>query len=224
MNALELQDVVVVLGGRVVLEGASAAFEKGLLHAVIGRSGAGKSVLMKAACGLLPVASGSIRRGDVVFVHQDPALMDDLTVDENVRFAVERRAGVKRSEARARVERWLRALGLVDVRDRRPLEISPGVQRKVALARALCLSPETLVVDEPTTGLDPEAALAVDDALRALHRAAGATVIVVTHAPRSVARLSPTLTLVADRRARRLPPSTDARRHDAFVALLEGRA
>lgn len=222
--ALSLHGVRVVLDGRVVLDDVDATFARGGLHAVVGRSGAGKSVLMKAACGLLPIAAGRVVRGDVVFVHQDPALLDDLDVDENVRFAVERRAGVSRTEARARVARWRAAFALHDVRRRRPRELSPGVLRKVALARALCLAPEVLVVDEPTTGLDPEAALQVDEALRWLHGStAGATVIVVTHAPRTVARLRPTLTLVADGRARRLPADTEARDHRSFVALLEAR-
>jgi phospholipid/cholesterol/gamma-HCH transport system ATP-binding protein len=238
--ALALTDVAVVLDGVVVVQRASAAFVAGRRYAVVGRSGAGKSVLMKAACGLLPIAAGRVdvattraawsfgpgedfapARGALVFVHQDPALMDDLSVDENVRFAVVRKRDVSRAEAAARVDRWLTALGLADVRWKMPRELSPGVLRKVALCRALCLAPDVLVVDEPTTGLDPEAAAAVDDALADLHEATGATLVVVTHAPRSLARLQPEVLLVAGRTVRALGTAPALAHLDAFVDLLQ---
>ena len=207
-GALSLRDMTVQLGGRTIIDGASTVFVKGAAHAVIGRSGAGKSVLLKAATGLLPLTSGEVQLGSVVasgvdagafsalrqrvvFVHQDPALLDDLNVLDNIRFPLSRR-GVAPREQSARLERWLTALQLVDVLSARPSALPPGRLRQVALCRALCLQPEFLVVDEPTTGLDPESAREVDAALSRLGQM-GSTLITITHDLRALAGLRPTL-------------------------------
>ncbi len=242
---LSCAGVRVELGGRTLIDGAGAVFEGGRMHAVVGRSGAGKSVLMKALTGLLPMTSGSVTvEGDghaarvsagdddgfarlrerVVFVHQDPALLDDLSALENVRFALFRRRGRSAADPAA----WLERLSLNDERHKLPREMTPGALRRVALCRALVLEPEVLIVDEPTTGLDPLAAREVDDALAAL-ATSGSTLIVITHDVRSLERLSPTLTWVHEGRvAWRGPFEDDSGRRAArdtapLVALLEGR-
>ncbi|OGQ18167.1 MAG: hypothetical protein A2138_27365 [Deltaproteobacteria bacterium RBG_16_71_12] len=192
--ALELVHLTVRFGGVAVVDDVSVAFEAGLVHAVVGRSGAGKSVLLKAAAGLLPRERGEVRvhRPPVVFVHQDPALLDTLSVRENVAFAVTRVRGLPRAEARARADEALARFGLAEVADADPGQLAVALQKRAALARAACLRPGVLIVDEPTTGLDPEAAAAVDDAL-ALVPSEGTTLIVITHSPRTVARLRPRL-------------------------------
>jgi tungstate transport system ATP-binding protein len=195
--ALVLDDVSVVLGGRTLVQPVSLTFAADRVHAVIGRSGAGKSVLMKAVAGLLP-RSGTVRveRAPLVFVHQDPALLDELDVEENVAFAVTRRPDLSRAEARARVDAALTALALDGaVRRLAPSRLTVAVQKRVALARALALRPGVLVVDEPTTGLDPPAAAAVDEALADVARQ-GTTLIVITHSPRTLARLDPDVIVV----------------------------
>jgi ABC-type transporter Mla maintaining outer membrane lipid asymmetry ATPase subunit MlaF len=195
-DALVLDDVSVVLGGRTLIAPVSIAFAADRVHAVIGRSGAGKSVLMKAVAGLLP-SSGTVRvvRAPLVFVHQDPALLDELDVEENVGFAVSRRPDLSRTEARARVDASIHALALDAVRKLAPAHLSVAVQKRVALARALALRPGVLIVDEPTTGLDPPAAAAVDEALAALLES-GTTPIVITHSPRTLQRLDPDVVVV----------------------------
>jgi ABC-type transporter Mla maintaining outer membrane lipid asymmetry ATPase subunit MlaF len=197
--ALEVVHLSVVLGGRLIVDDVSLSFAADRTHAVIGRSGAGKSVLMKAVAGLLPLAAGAVhvRRPPLVFVHQDPALLDTLDVGENVAFAVERQ-GIPAAEARARVEQALFALALAPLRHAAPSSLPVAAQKRVALARALCLRPGVLVVDEPTTGLDPREASAVDEALASV---TGTTLIVITHSPRTVARLRPEIVVVEAGRA-----------------------
>jgi ABC-type multidrug transport system ATPase subunit len=200
-SALDLVDVRVDLGGKTVVDGVTLSFERDRRHAVIGRSGAGKSVLMKAAAGLLPLSSGrvEIHAQPLVFVHQDPALLDTLTVHENVAFAVER-TKLTRAEVVARVDDVVARLDLANVLDRAPASLPIAIQKRVSLARALALAPGVLVVDEPTTGLDPIAAQQVDDALASL---SGTTLIVITHSPRTLLRLAPAIVVVADGRATR---------------------
>lgn len=202
-NALELVDVTVSLGGRVIIEPVTISFAADRMHAVIGRSGAGKSVLMKAVAGLLP-SRGTVRvlRPPLVLVHQDPALLDELDVEENVEFAIARRRDIPRSERRARVDEVLTALALDDVRKRLPAQLPVAVQKRVALARALALHPGVLVVDEPTGGLDPRSAAAVDEALASLTRT---TPIVITHSPRTLERLRPDVVVVDAGRVLRPP-------------------
>jgi ABC-type multidrug transport system ATPase subunit len=188
--ALAIDDLTVVLGGRTIIEGASVSFPRGTATVVVGRSGAGKSVLLKAAAGLLPRVRGSVvvRAPPLVFVHQDPALLDDRTVFQNVLLP----ASVQRVGTRAALvddaAAVLARLGLLAVRHLRPARLSPSQARRAALARALLLRPGVLIVDEPTTGLDPESASDVDGALAAVVDDERA-VVVVTHHPRTLARL-----------------------------------
>jgi ABC-type transporter Mla maintaining outer membrane lipid asymmetry ATPase subunit MlaF len=190
LPALSLRGVTVALGGRVVVERASLDVPRGTATVVVGRSGAGKSVLWKAAAGLLPRAAGDVvvHAPPLVFVHQDPALLDDRTVLDNVLLPATARRVAPRSVLVDEATQLLRRLGLLDQRALRPTRLSPSSQRRTALARALLLRPGVLIVDEPTTGLDPDSAADVDDALVALvddHRA----VVVITHHPRTLARL-----------------------------------
>lgn len=243
---LSCEGVRVVLGGRAVLEEATVTFEGGRIHAVVGRSGAGKSVLLKALTGLLPMVRGRVSvtregittsadagddeafarlRQRVVFVHQDPALLDDLSLEENVRFALARKRGDERRHEE--VDVWLERLSLEERRHALPRELTPGALRRAALCRALVLAPEVLVLDEPTTGLDPVAAREVDDALAAL-ATSGSTLIVITHDVRSLDRLQPMLTWLHEGRvAWRGSYPAEARRVRAETAplraLLEGR-
>ena len=182
MSALTLSHLRVELGGRVVVDDVSLSFERGSVTCIVGRSGAGKSVLMKAAAGLLLRAGGDVvlSTPPLVFVHQDPALLDDLDVLHNVALP----ARVPAAAARP----WLQKLGIDDVADLLPVQLSPSQARRAALARALLLAPGVLIVDEPTTGLDPLASGDVDSALCSVVDPQR-TLIVITHHPRTLARL-----------------------------------
>ncbi len=189
MSALSIEHLTVHLGGRVVVDDVSLSFARGSVTLVVGRSGAGKSVLMKAAAGLLLRSAGEVRISapPLVFVHQDPALLDDLDVLHNVllpaRFQT-KNSGTSMDDPRA----WLEQLGVDDVAHLLPHQLSPSQARRVALARALLLRPGVLIVDEPTTGLDPQAAADVDEALCSVVDSARA-LIVITHHPRTVGRM-----------------------------------
>lgn len=185
MSALSIAHLSVVFGNRVVIDDVSIDFAAGSVTAVVGRSGAGKSVLMKAAAGLLARSAGTVTLGapPLVFVHQDPALLDDLDVVQNV--ALPARARGKAADPRP----WLNRLGLQSVLHTRPAQLSPSQARRAALARALVLEPGVLIVDEPTTGLDPIAADDVDDALCSVVSPEHA-LVVITHHPRTLHRLT----------------------------------
>lgn len=182
--ALSLEHVRVAFGDRVVIDDASVEFARGSVTAVVGRSGAGKSVLMKAAAGLLARSSGRVVVGapPLVFVHQDPALLDDLDVLQNVALPA-RASGRPRDPLP-----WLARLKLTETARLLPQQLSPSQARRAALVRALLLEPGVLIVDEPTTGLDPVASDDVDEALADVADVDRA-VIVITHHPRTLRRL-----------------------------------
>lgn len=209
---LVLEGLTVRMKGALLLKQASAIFDYGTLHAVVGRSGAGKSVLMKSASGLLPLEKGEVKipgltvrahdsasfealRKRMIFVHQDPALLDELTINENLYFTIRRRKDISIPKAQHIIEQWTTALGIESCLNDLPAAVSPGQQRCVAILRALCTTPEILVLDEPTTGLDPKAARDVDRALLKLAEL-GTTLIIITHDLRSLRVLEPAITFV----------------------------
>jgi ABC-type transporter Mla maintaining outer membrane lipid asymmetry ATPase subunit MlaF len=194
--------VCVDLDGARVLSDVNVRFPRGRTTAIVGRSGAGKSVLMKAVAGLLPIAHGRVDvAGTLAFVHQDPALLDDLDVLENVAFACTR---VATRDVSARVTGAIALLDLTEHARAQPARLPLAVQKRVALARALALAPTVLVVDEPTTGLDPVAAAVVDASLAKVARESDTTLVVITHSPRTVHALAPALVEVRDGTARAL--------------------
>jgi ABC-type multidrug transport system ATPase subunit len=189
--ALTLSRLRVDIGGRTIIDDVTASFSARSVTVVVGRSGAGKSVLWKAVAGLIPRSGGDVIVGvpPLVFVHQDPALLEDRTALENLTFFALARGG-DRASIMERVDAVIAALGLEALLHRPAAHLSPAQARRVALGRALVLRPGVLIVDEPTTGLD---AVDVDDVGDALVHAAGdAALIVITHHPRTIARLDAT--------------------------------
>lgn len=186
--ALQLTDVRVALGDQRIIDGVTAAFAERSLSLVIGRSGAGKSVLWKAVAGLLPRSGGDVvvNAKPLVFVHQDPALFEDRSTLENLTFFALSRGG-ERVATMARLKELTDALELGALLDVPARRLSAAQARRVALGRALMLRPGVLIVDEPTTGLD---AIDADDVGAALIRAANeSTLVVITHHPRTIALL-----------------------------------
>ena len=186
-------------GSHLVLNGISLSVNRGETLAVLGRSGTGKSVLLRLIIGLEAPDSGSISiygqnivgmaldrmseiRKKMGFLFQHAALYDSLTVAENVAFPlVHHRKDMHRPERNERVKQLLSEVGMEGNLEKMPSDISGGMQKRVGLARALALNPEILLLDEPTAGLDPISSGEIDDLILTLQRERRMASIVVTH-------------------------------------------
>jgi phospholipid/cholesterol/gamma-HCH transport system ATP-binding protein len=196
---IRVHDLVVGFGDRVVLDGLSLEVHRGEILGLVGGSGGGKSVLLRTIIGLLPKRRGTIevlgvdfdradeaerqaveRRWGVLF--QQGALFSSLTVLQNVQFPMREHLDLSErlleDVARAKLE--MVGIAAADC-DKLPSELSGGMTKRVALARALALDPEIVFLDEPTSGLDPIAAGDFDSLIKTLQRTLGLTVFMVTH-------------------------------------------
>jgi phospholipid/cholesterol/gamma-HCH transport system ATP-binding protein len=203
---IELRNVHKAFGPKQVLRGVDLTVAPGRSLVIIGGSGTGKSVTIKCALGLMSPEKGEIlfdgepaqsrkaieamrRRTGMLF--QGGALFDSLTVWENVAFVLLYRDGVGRSEAKKRAIETLAKVRLpASAADLRPAELSGGMQKRVALARAIIASPELIFFDEPTTGLDPITADAVNNLIVEQVKALGAAAITITHDMASVRKIA----------------------------------
>ncbi len=184
--------------GKQVLRGVDLSVNPGETMVVIGRSGEGKSVLLKLIMGLIPPDRGSIwvdgeeithlRERDLSAVRkkigmlfQGAALFDSLTVRGNVGFALDEERAVPDDEIESRVIEELQRVQLEGILDKRPAELSGGMKKRVGLARALVKRPKVVLYDEPTTGLDPITADAINNLILRMQKELGVTSIVVTH-------------------------------------------
>jgi phospholipid/cholesterol/gamma-HCH transport system ATP-binding protein len=199
VNAIEADAIVTRLDGRTVHEGVSFSVPRGKIVALIGASGSGKSVLLREIIGLVRPTAGAIellgtdvwhcsaqelnavrRRFGVLF--QDGALFSSLTVAENVAVPFRENTDLPMDLVSSLVGFKLALVGLpADACGKTPAQLSGGMRKRVALARALALEPEIVFLDEPTSGLDPVGAREFDRLLRVLANSLGLTVFVVTH-------------------------------------------
>ena len=186
-------------GSQRVLNGISLAVRRGETLAVLGRSGTGKSVLLRIIIGLEKPDSGSVRihgqdiaglaldqlgevRKKMGFLFQHAALYDSLTVGQNVAFPLQHhKKEMSRSEQGDRVKQLLAEVGMEGDLEKMPSDISGGMQKRVGLARALALEPDVLLLDEPTAGLDPISSGEIDDLILKLQQEHHMASIVVTH-------------------------------------------
>ena len=195
--AVEFNHVTKSLGGRRVLDDVSFRIDAGQRVCILGRSGTGKSVTLKHVIGLMTADSGQVlvEGGDVGrlgrreltqlrqrigFLFQNSALFDSINVGENVEFPMRRHTRRSSREIRERAERLLADVGLEQDYDTMPANLSGGMRKRAALARALALEPAILLADEPSAGLDPVTAGEIDRLLMGLDRAR-TTMLVVTH-------------------------------------------
>ena len=200
-------------GNHTVLNGISLQVERGETVAVLGRSGIGKSVLLKLIIGLQPSDSGSVKidgqeitgldvqqlnevRRRIGFLFQEAALYDSLTVEENVAFPLSRHTNLPAAERKKRVRELLGSVGMDQDLEKMPSEISGGMQKRVGLARALALDPNILLFDEPTAGLDPITAAEIGKLILELKQKRQMTAIVVTHDIRGAKVFSDRIALI----------------------------
>jgi phospholipid/cholesterol/gamma-HCH transport system ATP-binding protein len=205
--AIHVQDLVVGFGERVVIDHLSLDVREGEILGLVGASGGGKSVLLRTLIGLLPKRSGEIafpvasggeatRRG-VLF--QQGALFSALNVRQNVQFPLREAASLSPGLLDEIAGAKLEMVGLkADDGDKFPAELSGGMTKRVALARALALDPALLFLDEPTSGLDPIAAGEFDSLIRTLQRTLGFTVFMITHDLNTLAAVCDRVAALAD--------------------------
>lgn len=199
-TALEVKDLRMVYGKKLIQEHISFKVAKGGIFIIMGGSGCGKSTLLKHLIGLLPPAAGQVICGDVDYwraetaaqqairrrfgvLFQGAALFSTLTLVENVMLPMQLNGEPKKSvaEQRDNAEALLKMVSLVEAKDLLPSEISGGMKKRAALARAMALEPELLFLDEPSAGLDPVSARKFDDLILDLRERTGAAVVVVSH-------------------------------------------
>ncbi len=189
--------------GRLVLEGINATFEKGKTNLSIGQSGSGKTVLLKCIVGLHEVDSGEIYYNDTRFdnlnfrdrkkirqkigmLFQGSALFDSATVEENVMFPLDMFTTMSHEEKLDRVNFCLNRVNIINSNHLYPAEISGGMKKRVAIARAIALNPEFLFCDEPNSGLDPKTAVVIDQLIKEITEEFNITTIINTHDMNSV--------------------------------------
>jgi phospholipid/cholesterol/gamma-HCH transport system ATP-binding protein len=197
-SAIVLENLHKSFGRQKVLNGINLKISQGETFVVLGRSGTGKSVLLKLIIGLQKPDSGAIRihgqeitklpldelnqvRKKVGFLFQEAALYDSLTIEDNVAFPLRHQKKMTAAEQRDRARELLSGVGMEGDSRKMPSEISGGMKKRVGLARALALEPDILLCDEPTAGLDPITASEIEELILKLKRDGGMASIVVTH-------------------------------------------
>ena len=186
-----------------VLIDINAVFENGKTNLIIGQSGSGKTVLMKNLVGLLEPTSGQVLydgrdfvamskrekvqlRREMGMIFQSAALFDSLSVLENVMFPLDMFSSMNYRERVKRAQTCLDRVNLIEAQEKYPGELSGGMQKRVAIARAIALNPQYLFCDEPNSGLDPKTSLVIDDLLHSITQEYGITTIINTHDMNSV--------------------------------------
>ncbi len=200
---IEVTNLQKSFDGTPVLKGISTVFERGKTNLIIGQSGSGKTVFMKCLLGLITPDEGTISyegrvyselspeeqrdlRQEMGMVFQGSALFDSMTVEGNVMFPLDMFTKQSRAEMQDRVDFVLERVNLVDAHKKYPAEISGGMQKRVAIARAIVMNPKYLFCDEPNSGLDPKTAIIIDNLIQEITREYDITTVINTHDMNSV--------------------------------------
>jgi len=242
-SAIEIVDVWKKLGRKRVLRGVSLDIARGESIVIIGRSGTGKSVLLKHVVGLLEPDGGTVRvegmdvpsltvpelldlRKSMGMLFQGGALFDSLTIGENVGLPLREHTNMADTQVEMVVREKLHLVGLEGVDRMRPSDLSGGMKKRAALARALALNPKIMLYDEPTTGLDPITADLINRLIRRLQQRLTITSIAVTHDMRSAYHIADRIAMLHEGRIHAIgtPAEIQATRDPAVRQFIEGSA
>lgn len=240
--SIRLEGLSKAFGPKVVLADVSLQVDEGETVAVIGASGAGKSVLLKTIVGLLEPDRGHVEvdgqvvtdltredlyqlRRQVGYVFQFAALFDSMTVAENLSMGLRRMPGIDQAEREHRVEESLRLVELEGYGPQMPGQLSGGQRKRVGLARAIATRPKYLLYDEPTTGLDPVTTAVIDHLILKMDEELGVTSIVVTHDMTSAYRVSDRMAMLYEGRIRTVGTPEQMRETDDPIVrgFIDGR-
>lgn len=200
---IEIKNIKKTFGNKTVINGVSAVMQTGKCNLIIGSSGSGKTVLMKCLVGLFEPDSGEILyhgkdfvkmdivektaiRKEIGMLFQGSALFDSMTVEDNIRFPLDMFTKFSSTDKEKKVNEVLDRVNLVDANKKFPGELSGGMKKRVALARAIVLNPDFLFCDEPNSGLDPQTSLVIDKLIKDITREFNMTTVINTHDMNSV--------------------------------------
>lgn len=210
---IKINNLEVSFKEKKILDNISLEIKEKEIYVILGPSGCGKSVLLRNVIGLLKPQKGEIfidgkniinsskKEMDEVrkkcgFLFQHSALFDSLTIEENLEFPLLQHTNYNKDEIKERVNQKLKMVGLNDVNNKKPSELSGGMQKRAALARSIILEPKYIFYDEPTTGLDPIMSRIIDDLIVDLNNRLGVTSIVVTHDMKTAFKIADKIALL----------------------------
>ena len=212
---IELKDIKKSFDGHEVLKGISMTFEAGKTNLIIGQSGSGKTVLLKCLLGLYTPDSGSmlfgnsplenmdddqrrVLRREMGMVFQGSALFDSMTVLENVMFPMQMLTNQDEKSIRTSSQEIIDRVKLNEATLKLPAELSGGMQKRVAIARAVVMKPKYLFCDEPNSGLDPKTAIVIDNLIREITQEYNITTVINSHDMNSVMEIGDTILFLKD--------------------------
>jgi phospholipid/cholesterol/gamma-HCH transport system ATP-binding protein len=212
---IEIRNICKSFDGRVVLKDISTIFEKGKTNLIIGQSGSGKTVLLKSILGLIEIECGEILfdgrdnrrmnfqeqkllRQEIGMVFQNGALFDSLTVEENVRFPMDMFTQKTMKEKKLRLNFCLERVNILKSNRLYPAEISGGMRKRVAIARAIALNPKYLFCDEPNSGLDPLTSILIDTLIKDITSEFDITTVINTHDMNSVMEIGDKILFISE--------------------------
>ena len=212
---IEIKNLKKSFGDTMVLKGVSTVFEQGKTNLIIGQSGSGKTVFLKCILGLHQASEGeisynkkplsqmteqerSLLRQDMGMVFQGSALFDSMTVEENVMFPMKMFTEAPSDEIRERANIAINRVNLIDANAKLPSEISGGMQKRVAIARAIVMNPNYLFCDEPNSGLDPKTAILIDNLIQEITQEYQITTVINSHDMNSVMEIGEKIIFLKD--------------------------
>lgn len=210
---IRIENIEKQFGEQKVLKGISTVFEEGKTNLIIGKSGAGKTVMLKLLVGLIQPTSGTVWYGDTNFtaltakqrkairtemgmLFQGSALFDSMTVEENVKFPLDMFTKLTKKEKSIKVDQTLERVELTGSNNKYPSEVSGGMQKRVGIARAIILNPKYLFCDEPNSGLDPTTSMKIDELIKKITVENNMTTVINTHDMNSVMEIGDKINLL----------------------------